>query len=178
MIPIKAAVLFFQSKLASYFFFVLALNNNNSVDYVIVFYIIPSSLVLNLSKFLSSAEHKWYFKECGKPNSFWSSVTLTVFYYFYQSQCGPATVWFSTFKIPYFVFSTRTKLIQVWDNMWVSKYNDDINTIWGWTIPLMTVGCMFSSVPLRPARVSNTQARIRLSRLFTFLLNITNWVYT
>ncbi len=46
----------------------LALNNNNSA---IVFYIIPSfthsSLVLNLSEFLSSAEHKLYFKEGGKP---------------------------------------------------------------------------------------------------------------
>ncbi len=39
------------------------------------------------------------------------------------SQCGPATVWLPTFfKIPYFVFSTRNKWIQVWDNMWVSKY--------------------------------------------------------
>ncbi len=59
----------------------LALNNNNSV---IVFYIIPSftpsSLVLNLSKFLSSAEHKLYFKEGGKPNSFWSSVTYSIFF--------------------------------------------------------------------------------------------------
>jgi len=41
-----------------------------------------SSLVLNLSKFLSSAEHKWYFKEGGKPHSFWSSVTCTVFFFF------------------------------------------------------------------------------------------------
>ncbi len=83
LIPIKSAVLFFLSKVESYFFFVLALNNNNSV---IVFYIIPlfthSSLVLNLSEFLSSAEHKLYFKEGGKPNSFWSSVTYTVFFYF------------------------------------------------------------------------------------------------
>ncbi len=51
-----------------------ALNNNN---YVIVFYIIPSfthsSLVLNPSKFLSSAEHKCYFKEGGKANSCWFS---------------------------------------------------------------------------------------------------------
>ncbi len=67
LIPIKGAVLFFLSKVASYFFslsFVLALNNYNSV---IVFYIIPSfihsSLFLNLSEFLSSAEHKCYFKE-------------------------------------------------------------------------------------------------------------------
>ncbi len=95
--------------------------NNNSVDSVIVFYIIPSfthsSLVLNLSEFLSSAEHELYFEEGGKPNSCWSSVTSIVFFSFYQSQCGPATVWFSTFKIPYFVLSTRKKLIQVWDNM-------------------------------------------------------------
>ncbi len=64
----------------------LALNNNNSVDSVIVFYIIPSfthsSLVLNLNEFLSSAEHTCYFKECGKPNSFWSSVTCIVFFLF------------------------------------------------------------------------------------------------
>ncbi len=127
LILIKAAVLFFLSKVASYFFslcfVVLAINNNNSVDSVIVFYIIPSfthsSLVLNLNEFLSSAEHKiMYFEEGGKPNSFWSSVTYTVFFSFYQSQCGPATVWYSTFfKIPCFVFSTRKKLIQVWDNM-------------------------------------------------------------
>ncbi len=77
LIPIKAAVLFFLSKVASYFFslcfVVLALNNNNSVDSVIVFYIIPSftysNLVLNLSEFLSPAEYKLYFKEGGKPNS-------------------------------------------------------------------------------------------------------------
>ncbi len=83
LIPIKAAVLLFLSKVASYFFslcFVeLALNNNNYVDSVIVFYIIPSfthlSLVLNLNESLSSAEHKCYFKERGKPNSCWSSVT-------------------------------------------------------------------------------------------------------
>ncbi len=61
----------------------LALNNNN---YVIVFYIIPSfthsSLVLHLSEFLSSVEHKLYFKEGGKPNSFWSSVTYIVLFLF------------------------------------------------------------------------------------------------
>ncbi len=58
LIPIKAAVLYFLSKAASYFFslcfVVLALNNNNSVDSVIVFYIIPScthsSLVFLLLK--------------------------------------------------------------------------------------------------------------------------------
>jgi len=124
--PIKAAVLFFLSKVTSYFFSVcfveLALNHNNSVDSVILFYIISSfthsSLVLNLNDFLSSAEHKCYFEEDGKTNSCWSSVTSIGFFSFYQSQCGPATVWFSTFfKIPYFVFSTRKKLIQVWDNM-------------------------------------------------------------
>ncbi len=54
-----------------------------SVDSVIVFYIntiIYSSLVLNLSEFLSSAEHKCYFEECGKPNSCWSSVTYLFIY--------------------------------------------------------------------------------------------------
>ncbi len=43
-----------------------------SVDSVIVFFIytiIYSKLVLNLNEFLSSAEHKCYFKESGKPNS-------------------------------------------------------------------------------------------------------------
>ncbi len=58
---------FIFSFIFSLCFVVLALNNNN---YVIVFYIIPSfthsSLVLNLSEFLSSAEHKCYFKERGK----------------------------------------------------------------------------------------------------------------
>ncbi len=125
LIPIKAAVLFFSVKSSELVFlcvFLLALNNNNSVDSVIVFYIIPSvthsSLVLNLNEFLSCAEHKLYSKERGKANSCWSSVTYTVLFSFYQSQSGPANVWFSTFfKIPYFVFSTRKKLIQVWDNM-------------------------------------------------------------
>ncbi len=61
----------------------------------------------------------------------------------------------------------------------MSKFNDR-NTILGWTnvTPSITVVSMFSTVPLRPARVSNIQTRIRLSRLFTFLLDITNWVYT
>ncbi len=49
MIPIKAAVLFFLSKVASYFFslcfVVLALNNNNYVDSVIVFYIMEKQTV-------------------------------------------------------------------------------------------------------------------------------------
>ncbi len=65
-------------------FVVLALSNNNNVDSVIVFYIIPSfthsSLVLNLSEFLSSAEHTCYSKECVKPNSCWSSETYIVFF--------------------------------------------------------------------------------------------------
>ncbi len=82
---------------------------------------IPSftqKLFLNLSEFLSSAEHKCYFEERGKPNSCLSTVTYIVFFSYYQIQCGPATVWFPTFfKISSFVFSTRNKLIQVWDNM-------------------------------------------------------------
>ncbi len=38
-----------------------------------------SKLVLNLSEFLSSAEHTCYFEECGKPNSCWSPVSSIVF---------------------------------------------------------------------------------------------------
>ncbi len=38
-----------------------------------------SKVVLNLNEFLSSAEHKCYFEECGKPNSCWSTVTFIVF---------------------------------------------------------------------------------------------------
>ncbi len=39
-----------------------------------------------------------------------------------SNECGPATVWLSTFfKISSFVFSTWKKWIQVWDNMRVSK---------------------------------------------------------
>ncbi len=141
-----------------------------------IYTIIYSKLVLNLNEFFFSAEHKCYFEESGKPNSCWSSVTYIVFFSFYQSQCGPATFWFSTFlKYHNFVFSTWKKWIQFWDNMRVSKYNDR-NTVLGWTILLMTVGCMFSSVPLRPARIY-MQARIRLSQLFTFILDKTNWVY-
>ncbi len=52
-----------------------------SVDSVIVFYIytiIYSSLVLNLNEFLSSAEHKCYFEEGGKPNTCWSTVTQPI----------------------------------------------------------------------------------------------------
>ncbi len=64
----------------------LALNNNNSV---IVFYIIPSfthsSFVLNLSEFLSSAEHKLYFEECGKPNSCWFSDLHSIFFFLSKS---------------------------------------------------------------------------------------------
>ncbi len=41
-------------------------------------------------------------------------VTQTDFHFlfsYYQSQCGPATVWLPTFfKISYFVFSTRIKI--------------------------------------------------------------------
>ncbi len=74
--------------LSSYFFslcfVVLALNNNDYVDSVIVFYIIPSfthsSLVLNLSEWVYSAEHECYSKEGGNPNSCWSSETYIVFF--------------------------------------------------------------------------------------------------
>ncbi len=43
--------------------------------------IIYSKVVLNLNVFLSSAEHKCYFEEGGKPNSCWSTVTSIVFFF-------------------------------------------------------------------------------------------------
>ncbi len=132
LIPIKVTVLFFSVRVASYVFLygfvVLTLKNkfgHLSVDSVIVFYIntiiTHSKLVLYLSEFLSSAEHTCYFEECGKPNSCWSPVSPIVFFYILLSSV-PATVWLPTFfEISYFVFTTRNKLIQVWDNMSVSK---------------------------------------------------------
>ncbi len=139
LIPIKAAIYFFSVKSSVIFFslcfVVLALKNNNSVICLSIlsecFKFIPSfthlSLVLNLNEFLSSAEHKLYFEEGGKPNSCWCSETYIVLFSFYQSQCEPATVWLPTFfKISSFVFSTRNKLIQVWDKMRVSKIMTEI----------------------------------------------------
>ncbi len=39
------------------------------------------------------------FEEGGKPNSCWSTVASISFFPFSQSQCGPATVWFSKYLI-------------------------------------------------------------------------------
>ena len=39
-----------------------------------------SKVVLNLNEFLSSAEHKRYSEERGKPNSCWSTVASIVFF--------------------------------------------------------------------------------------------------
>ncbi len=80
LIPIKAIVLFLLSNVRSYFFslcfVVLALNNNNSADSVsVLYYTIIYSLEF-IFKLLSSAEHKRYFKECGKPSSCWSASVL------------------------------------------------------------------------------------------------------
>ncbi len=50
------------------------------------------------NEFPSSAEHKRYFEEGRKPNSCWSTVTSIVFFPpYFQSQCGPATVWLPRF---------------------------------------------------------------------------------
>ncbi len=70
-----------------------------------VLYLYHHLLTQNLFQtFLSSAEHKCYFEESGKPNSCWSRVTSRVFYMLLSS--GPATVWLPTFfKILNFVFS-------------------------------------------------------------------------
>ncbi len=64
----------------------------------------------------------------------WKSKELLVLsdihriFFYYQSQCGLATVCLPTFfKISSFVFSTWKKLIQVWDNMWVSKQWQKLN---------------------------------------------------
>ncbi len=43
-------------------------------------FITPSKVVLNLDEFPSSAKHKRYFEEGGKPNSCWSTVTYIVFF--------------------------------------------------------------------------------------------------
>ncbi len=97
--------------------------SHDSPNSVMVFYfftIIYSKVVLNLSEFLSSAERKCYFEEQGKPK--FADPWWLPYFSYYQSQCGPATVWLPRFtKISYFVFSTRNKWIQVWDNMRVSK---------------------------------------------------------
>ncbi len=110
---------FIFSFIFSLCFVVLALNNNN---YVIVFYIIPSfthsSLVLNLSEFLSSAEHKCYFKERGKTKQLLVLSDLHSIFFFLSKLMWTSNCLVSTFfKISSFVFSTRKKLIQVWDNM-------------------------------------------------------------
>ncbi len=59
---------------------------------------------------------------------------LAYYYFsFYQSQCGPATVWIPTFfKISYFVFSTRKKWIQVWNNM---SQGSRVRPIWSHVRP-------------------------------------------
>ncbi len=100
-------------------------------------------LLLNINYILKNVENQ----------TVAGSVTYIVFFSFYQSQCGPATVWLHTFfKIPYFVFSTRKKWIQVWDNMRVSKYNDR-NTILGWTIPLIKIKVWRLARPLQELHV-------------------------
>ncbi len=70
--------------------------------------------------------------------------------------------------LAYYYYLINTGLGQ---REWV---NNDRNYILGWTIPLMTVSCIVLS--LEDLRASNTQARIRLSRLFTLIIDITNWV--
>ncbi len=46
--------------------------------------------------------------------------------------------------------------------------NNDRNVIVGWTIPLMTFGCMFNTVPLRAARVKYTGAHLFVSAVVNF----------
>ncbi len=83
-----------------------------------------AQLFLNLNEFLSSAEHTCYFEEGGKKLLVHSDLHIIIIFFFINTGLG--------------------------QREWV---NNDRNKILAWTIPLMTVGCMFSSVPLRPARI-------------------------
>ncbi len=79
------------------------------LDMFYFYTIIYSKVVLNLSEFLSSAEHKCYFEERGKPNSCWSTVTYIVFFAYYQIQCGPATVTVVTHILQNIIFCVQHK---------------------------------------------------------------------
>ncbi len=122
-----------------------------------------SQVVLNLNEFLSSVKHKGYFEECGKPNSYWSPVKKKMFSY-YQSQWRPATVTHILQNI-FFCVQHRNKNEYRFGTTWQWVNNDRIR-IFGWTIPLMTSCSMFSSVPLRPARIC-----FSLNRYFHFRHN-------
>jgi len=87
LIPIKVTIYFFPVKSRVIFYRLSIL----SVFYIYTI-IYSLKISLNLNEFLSSAEHKCYFEECGRPNSCESTVTSMVFFSFNQSQCGPAAV--------------------------------------------------------------------------------------
>ncbi len=98
---------------------------------VFYFYtIIYSEVVLYLSEFLSSTECKCYFEEQGKPNSCWSSVT-SIFSFLAKS-----------------MWTSNCLVTQIHQNILFCVQHK--KHILGWIIPLMTVGCMFNTVPLRP----------------------------
>jgi len=87
-------------------------------------------VVANLNEFLSSAEHKGrYFEERVEPNSCLAPLTYLVENYVeIRSRKKVEILWMSMvpkfqwfFKIPSFVFSRRKKLIQVCNNLRVSK---------------------------------------------------------
>ncbi len=67
LIPIKVTI-FFSVKSRVIFYRLSIL----SVFYIYTI-IYSLKISLNLNEFLSSAEHKCYFEECGKPNSCWST---------------------------------------------------------------------------------------------------------
>ncbi len=111
------------------------------------------------SEFLSSAERKCYFEEQGKPNSCWSSVTFNIYIYFFFY----SFFFFSTIKVnvdqQLFGYPDSPKYLILCSAQERNEYrfgttcewvNNDRIVIVGWTIPLMTVGCMFNAVPLRP----------------------------
>ncbi len=71
-------------------------------------------------------------KDFEEPNSCWSPLTEKC----NGSQWGPSTFWLPAFfKISSFIFNIRKKLIQVWNDMRVSKWWQ--NLIFAWTIPLI-----------------------------------------
>jgi len=87
-------------------------------------------VVAKLYEFLSSAENKGrYFEERLEPNSCLAPLTSIVEKKYYGS------LWCqSYFKRSSFVFSRRKKLIQVCNNLRVSKWWQIL--IFGWSIPL------------------------------------------
>jgi len=77
-------------------------------------------VVLNMYEFLSCAKNKRRYWMCNQTvdGPHWHTFISN-----YGSQWDPSTVWLlveTFFKIYFFVFSRRTKFMQVWNNLRVS----------------------------------------------------------